>query len=75
MHGVIDFVRPVCRGAVPEPAEAAGGLQLAVSARAKPLPAPNWASGQPCQCAQVVAVRRGCCAQADPLAGLQLAPI
>jgi hypothetical protein len=69
------MVMSVCRVSVPESAEASGGLQLAVSARPQSLSAPQRAPGQPCQCAQVVAVCWGCCAQTDPLAGVQLAPV
>ena len=65
----------LCRGAVSEPAEAAGDLQLVLRQGAQPPPQAGLQARQPRECAHVVAVCRGGGAEADQVPELQLAPV
>ena len=68
-------VSVLCRGAVSEPAEAAGNVQLILCQGAQSPSQAGLQAGQPTECAQVVAVCRRGGAEADQVSGLQLAPV
>ena len=65
----------LCRGAVPEPAEAAGDIQFVLRTGAQPPPQAGLQARQPQQCSHVVAVCWCSGPEADQVPGLQLAPI